>query len=328
MDHLTSADWTAYRQRTLSAADLLAVSDHLAACPQCAAQRENTAAPTAEIDDLPFDDPYEDLAAWVDGTMTDPVDREIFEARLRIDPPLHAAVNDLAAFKSALDRLPPPNVVPFRPSHWLLPLAAAATVMLTVGLSTALQPLQHSDFAEVVLPPLAPELKTVRGTLAGETEEPGLRIAAPLAPIVRERQPRLAWTSRDPAEGFVVHLERLSSGALLSSPPLPAAARSWQPPAPLVPGAIYEWQVQAMQGGAAVDQAPKPPEPEARFQVLDAAAEKALREATGSELSIGMAYARAGLVQEADAHWRAAGPAGERLRAKLRDAAKQAGYLR
>lgn len=336
-DHLNTADWTAYRERTLPARELLALSDHLVAHPE---QRgEPVPSPRAEDPEDPsFGDPYEDIAAWVDGTMTDPTDREIFEARLRLDPQLAAAVADLATFRAELAQTAQTraaNVVPFgRPSarQWLLPLAAAATVMLTMILWSVWQPGGGRSYAEVVLPPLAPELKTVRSVLAGAVDSPSLQTTAPTAPIVRERRPVLAWTSSHPVDGFIVQVARVSDGALLSSPALPATARSWQPPEPLTPGAIYEWQVQALRGAAAVDQAPKPPEPEARFQVLSDAAERNLQlaenEAGRSELSVGMACARAGLAAEADAHWRKAGAEGERLRAKLRDAEQRAGYLR
>lgn len=336
-DHLHTADWTAYRERTLSAADLLALSDHLAAYPE--ERGEPISTPGAvDSEDPAFGDPYEDIAAWVDGTMTDPTDREIFEARLRLEPALGAAVTDLAAFRAELAQtVPPPasNVVPFRrvsARSWMLPLAAAATVMLTMILGSAWPPGSSRSYAEVVLPPLAPELKTVRGTLAGAADSPSLQTTAPAAPIVRSRRPVLAWTSSRPVDGFIVQLSSIPDGALLSSPTLPATACSWQPPEPLAPGSIYEWQVQAMRGGAAVDLAPKPPEPEARFQVLGEVAERNLQaaehDAGRSELSVGMAFARVGLTAEADAHWRQAGPEGERLRAKLRDAEKRAGYLR
>lgn len=343
-DHLSHSQWKAYRERALPAADLLAVSDHLAACPACAAQRGPWVWPTETAgDEWPSSDPYESVAAWVDGTMTDPVDREVFEARLRLEPRLAAEVADLAAFKQELARLPAhehraaPNVVPFRRpamGRWLLPLAAAATLMLTIFLwnATLTAPRANVAAARVMLPPLAPELRTVRGTLAGSADAPTLQTAPATGPIVRDRRPRLEWRSAAAADGYIVQVERLSDGTLISSPALPATARSWQPAEPLAPGAIYEWQVRAVRGGLTVDQAPKPPEPEARFQVLSDEAERKLRaveqDAARSELTLGWACAEAGLTADAEAHWTAAGAAGTGLRTKLRDAAKQAGYLR
>lgn len=342
-EHLNQAEWTAYRERTLSAAAMLEVSDHLLTHPEQRGEQPPVSFAT-DPEDASFGEPYEEIAAWVDGTMTDATDREIFEARLRIDPRLAAAVADLAAFRAELARTPArlhgpvapaaSNIIPFRrpsPSHWMFPLAAAATVMLTMILWNALQPAGRPSYAEINLPPLAPELRTVRGTLAGAVETPSLQATAPAAPIVRERRPLFTWTSLKPADAFVVQLARTSDGELVSSPTLPATARSWQPLEPLTPGAIYEWQVQALRGDAPVDLAPKPPEPEARFQVLSDTAEHNLqsaeKDADRSELSVGMACAQAGLTKEADAHWRNAGLEGERLRAKLRDAEKRAGYL-
>lgn len=196
-------------------------------------------------------------------------------------------------------------------------LAAQTPPELTRAIDTALAT------GKLELSPLPPELRRERGTLAGAADgTSGLQVTSPLGRIVRERQPRLAWTAKDPAvDHYVVQLQRLRDGELISSPALPGTAREWQAPAALTPGGIYEWQVQALRAGETIDQAPRPPEPEARFQVLDAAHEAELRAAENgrSELGIGMAYARAGMRAEADAHWKAAGtPDAERLRSRLR----------
>lgn len=341
-DHLNESQWAAYRARSLSASAMLAVSDHLAACAHCAARRPEFVPVSPGALDLPERAPYEDVAAWVDGTLTDPVDREIFEAHLQLDPRLGAEVADLAAFKSTLGRLPPrehrpaevpANVVAFR--RWAVPLAAAALAMLALILWRPWQPPARArlSVASLTVPPLPPELQTRRGTLAGAGSEPA-RFAAlrPARRIVRERRPLLRWTAAPGAESYTVTLARLGDGALVEKTGLPSAARSWQPPEPLVPGAIYEWQVSAVREGAVFDQAPKPPEPEARFQVLDAAGETTLAAAENardrSAISLGIAFARVGLVEEADAQFHVAGADGEPLRGALREAGRRAGYLR
>jgi hypothetical protein len=75
----------------------------------------------------------------------------------------------------------------------------------------------------------------------------------------------------------------------------------WRSPA-LPRGARYSWQLTVRSAGREFT-APLPPEPEARFQILDAASEDDLARARGtsegSHIVMGVAYARAGLVTEA-----------------------------
>jgi hypothetical protein len=89
----------------------------------------------------------------------------------------------------------------------------------------------------------------------------------------------------------------------VSSPLLPASATTWTPHEPLSPNETYEWEVEALKDGETLAKSPAPPEPEARFRVLDAASRIALqqvREKWGaSHLVMGLAYARTGLVAEA-----------------------------
>ena len=86
----------------------------------------------------------------------------------------------------------------------------------------------------------------------------------------------------------------------MSSPVLPATARSWSPPQALLPNETYEWEVEALRDGNLLAKAPAPPEPEARFATLPNDGEKRLknlRESFGSShLVMGVAYAKAGLL--------------------------------
>jgi hypothetical protein len=76
----------------------------------------------------------------------------------------------------------------------------------------------------------------------------------------------------------------------------------WQVSKPLRRGERYSWQVKVRRDGTDFT-VPVPPMPEARFQVLDAAGEEkisAIRSEWGdSHLVLGVAYARAGLLDEA-----------------------------
>jgi hypothetical protein len=77
----------------------------------------------------------------------------------------------------------------------------------------------------------------------------------------------------------------------------------WTVTAPLPRGGIYRWQVTAIKDGKAV-RAPKPPATEAKFKVLESRKILELNKleglAAGSHLLLGVAYAREGLLEEAE----------------------------
>src|SRR5262249_5350794 len=83
----------------------------------------------------------------------------------------------------------------------------------------------------------------------------------------------------------------------------------WRTPVQLHRGAQYSWQLTVRADGRE-SVSPSPPEPEARFQVLDAASEAGLaglkRSWQDSHVVMGVAYARVGLVKEARQELRAA----------------------
>lgn len=78
----------------------------------------------------------------------------------------------------------------------------------------------------------------------------------------------------------------------------------WQLSQPLKRGAVYSWEVSAIKDGKPIATAPAPPAREARFKILEQkkADELALTIARNprSALWKGLAYARAGLLTEAE----------------------------
>jgi hypothetical protein len=123
-------------------------------------------------------------------------------------------------------------------------------------------------------------------------------IVAPDGVIVEELEPLLRWTAPRDAECVVSVFEatRLvaTSGAL--------NANQWRVDRALVPGHTYTWQV-AIGSGRAPLIIPAPPDPPARFTIVDAAAARRLRALAAKDpanhLSLGIAAARAGLQQRA-----------------------------
>lgn len=156
----------------------------------------------------------------------------------------------------------------------------------------------------IVVSPDVATLVGQAGTLAGAGEkETELRVLEPVGTAVRNARPRFRWSAAPGVSGYTINVMEETSGALIVSEQLPPDATEWQPREPLPPGELYQWEVQAVRDGAVVANSPKPPEPEARFQVLSEAKLAELDEAkqasNGSHLVMAIACARAGLLDEA-----------------------------
>jgi len=82
---------------------------------------------------------------------------------------------------------------------------------------------------------------------------------------------------------------------------------SWTATQPLKRGGIYYWQVKATKGGREF-KAPSRGAPQAKFRVLDAARASELMQARraygSSRLMMGLLYAQAGLLDEAEREFR------------------------
>ena len=232
----------------------------------------------------------------------------------------------------------PGRIIKFPGRHWpqLTALAAAAVVLLAAGwwaeeagksfqgpaplwadadLSGLSVDLRHRVARAARTGTLEPEtspttLRPAPGTLAGATPEPVvLRQLSPVGQVVRDLRPELRWTPREEATGYVVYLAVSDGRSPVLRQELPGNTTSWKPPTPLTRGATYEWQVEARENGNLIDRAPRPPAPEVRFQVLDAARAAELvqleKRHAGHPLVLGVAYARDGLETEALAQFTA-----------------------
>jgi len=167
------------------------------------------------------------------------------------------------------------------------PLAPEEAQALTRGtVVTAAEPLQGP----------APTPRGARG--------PRFQLVAPVGTLVRETRPRLRWQALPGAARYRVTLTDETARRALPSPDL--TAPEWTPPE-LTPGSRYSWQVEAFRADEARSfaTAPVPPDPAARFQVLDEAGRERLAaelaRAGDSEFARALALARAGLLDEADA---------------------------
>ena len=357
-NHLTPGELAAYDQRRMAAADLLAASDHLAACERC---RESLlqlrSSPVEQVTtEAAATLSYEELAGWLDDEL-DPLTRREVAATLARSPQARAELADLTRFRNEMNAMPPrdhavePAAVNSRPpafSRWAFPLAAAVVLSGAAmwwlagsrsaapdvvklrdggrvlgfsedGRSQALaglpQPIADSIADAVRTGRLDVHPETARlagqmGTLAGPDEERNaFRVLAPIATAVANPKPRFRWTPAAGASAYQINIVEETSGALVVSEKLPAETTEWTPATPLPSGEVYQWEVQALRDDQVIANTPAPPQPEARFRILPEAAVAELQEvkrASGdSHFVMGVANARAGLVDEALENFRA-----------------------
>lgn len=210
LSHLSATMIEQYRQRTLSAAELLAVDDHIAACQECRLQLaaavpaatgvQATIAGPALAGEEAFHLPREQLAAYVDGQI-EPVEREIAEGHLEYCGQCLDEVRDLRAFKALMTTHPArehaPVAVPGlaeklrgflgKPALWLplhtVAVAATAALVVWVLVRPSGSPLQ--DQRETVT-----QLQQANESLRLENESLQQRMASrPAPPVIPPPQP-------------------------------------------------------------------------------------------------------------------------------------------
>lgn len=152
------------------------------------------------------------------------------------------------------------------------------------------------------------ELNGKTGTLRGEAAsgKDGFALASPVGAIIKTARPQFRWQSLSGASAYVVNVYDSSFNKAATSGQL--TSTEWTPTTALKSGEIYVWQVTAIKAGREIV-APAPPAPEAHFKVLDEKAaqelERLKRTSGKSHLALGVAYARAGLLFDAEQEFQA-----------------------
>lgn len=125
-------------------------------------------------------------------------------------------------------------------------------------------------------------------------------VIEPVGEVLLTARPTLRWSAMEGATGYVVEIYDSKFNLVAASPQL--TSRSWVAPA-LSRGNIYAWQVKALKDGQEIT-APRPPAPQARFRILEGAKVNELVQARrahpSSHLVLGLLYAEAGLLKEAE----------------------------
>jgi len=142
--------------------------------------------------------------------------------------------------------------------------------------------------------------------MGGDKQGNTFSVTEPIGKVIVSDRPTFRWSKLEGATGYVVEVydEKFNLAAVSSQ----LTDNSWRPSQPLKRGAIYSWQVKAIKDDQEF-RSPRPPVMQARFRILDLGKVNELTQArrtyASSHLTLGLLYAQAGLLEEAEQEFRA-----------------------
>jgi len=160
---------------------------------------------------------------------------------------------------------------------------------------------------QIELPAALADLAGKRGVLLGaSTPASGVGLLGPLGVVVETERPVFTWK---PLAGVEYRVSIYGENYQQAAASGWIRAAEWQVLRPLQRGARYSWQLN-VRGQGAEFTVPSPPAPEARFRVLSGPEEAGIAQlkASGrdSHLLLGIRYAQAGVLDDAELELRAA----------------------
>lgn len=333
--HLTMQQTTAYVDGNLGGEELQMVEDHLSHCEQCVFAVNDLREFSSEITP-PLDREYPPASTrnWWQRTL------ESFTAPFRVAPIPAFGGAALAIILLATivwlvwptsrqqepqiaitpSPSPQPSVIETPPTQ---PEPAPVVAQLNDGGNVLSLDQQGQLSGAGNLPPnyqnlLKKALSTGRieksAQLQGLTRPPSslmgsdnnktdFSVLAPLGSVLLSNAPTFHWSAMEGASGYVVEVYAENFTPVISSPQL--TELTWT--TLLQRGRVYSWQVKAIKDGEEV-MAPRPPAPQAKFRVLDLARANELANARraypSAHLTLGLLYADAGLLREAEQEFR------------------------
>jgi hypothetical protein len=151
-------------------------------------------------------------------------------------------------------------------------------------------------------PPVLAQLRGEDGSLrGGRGDGRPFLLLSPVGKVVETTSPTFRWEPLAGASSYVVTVVGDQLNEVAESGPL--TKTEWRLRKPLAQGGVYSWQVTALKDGQAIT-SPVMPAPQAKFMILDRARSEELRRVRGAaphyHLGLGVLYARAGLLDEAE----------------------------
>lgn len=142
--------------------------------------------------------------------------------------------------------------------------------------------------------------------MSADKEGSEFSVIEPVGKVLMTDRPTFRWSRMEGATGYVVEVYDSEFNLAATSPQL--TGNSWATPQALPRGKVYAWQVKAVKDGQEF-KSPRPPAPQATFRILDRAKANELANARraypSSHLTLGLLYAKAGLLREAEQELRA-----------------------
>jgi hypothetical protein len=336
--HLSSEQTAEYVEKNLSGEALQMVVDHLGNCEQCTFAVEDLRAFRNEI--APSLDRQFGPASGPVTTRTSRRERFISFFRVSPAPAFGSAALAILLLvfigwlawrtpkeeKREVVVVPTPSVQPTAaPVTSVQPETAPVIAQLNDGAGVVSLDQQGKLSGADNLPPGYQDLvkKALTGQriekssqLQGLTRPPSalmgsndpaqeFSVIEPGGNVLLTDRPAFRWSKLEGAAGYVVEIYDDQFKLVSSSPQV--TSLSWTTTQSLRRGHVYSWQVKAVKEGQEIT-SPRPPAPQAKFRVLDQAKVNELTRAKraygSSHLTLGLLYAEAGLLKEAEAELR------------------------
>lgn len=149
-----------------------------------------------------------------------------------------------------------------------------------------------------VLRHLSGDQSGLRGTENGAQE---FRLLYPVRRVVMEDRPLFRWEGLSGVSSYRVYVLDASGNQVAQSDELAPTKTQWKAPTPLRRGQIFSWVVTTVVDGKKVV-SPSASAPETKFAVLSTENSQELisLQKSNSHLALGVSYARAGLLNEAE----------------------------
>jgi hypothetical protein len=139
------------------------------------------------------------------------------------------------------------------------------------------------------------------GLRGSDTRRQGFRLVYPVRRVVIDARPIFRWEGLSGVSSYRVYVLDANGNQVGESAELPPTKTQWKAPAPLARGQVFSWTVVAVVDGKKVV-SPAASAPEVKFAVLSAENFQELTslQKSNSHLALGVYYARAGLLNEAE----------------------------
>jgi anti-sigma factor RsiW len=335
--HLTSEQTAGYVDKNLSGEELQVVTDHLSTCERCAFAVDDLRAFRNQIApslDREYGPTEVIQSSW----------RERFNQLFGVSPAPAFAAATLAivvlsfivwmAWRTKEEKrevvvvVPTPSVQPSPsavPSVEVQPEPATAVAQLNDGAGVVSVDQQGKLSGADNLPPSYQELvkraltsqrierssqlqgltRPPSSLMGGNDQAREFSVLEPAGVVLLSDRPAFRWSRFEGASGYSVEIYDEQFKLVMSSPQVTTV--SWTATQPLPRGGVYSWQVKAVKDGQETT-VPRPPAPQARFRVIDQSKANELANAkraySSSHLTLGLLYAEAGLLREAEHEFR------------------------